>query len=329
VVVGITFPVIYRAFFKSKIVSRLDRSLKFVVYGFAVFFFVSSFKSQPQAQWLAAILIPLCILTFPVFIQDSASRKWLYRLGFAQLAIILLARIILASPSLSPVVLEPHLAKTWVPQLKAQTHGEPLVFVNSYQNASVYRFYTGIDTHSFGIPRGRKSQYSLLGTESLLQGKTVYGVGKQLTDQPFLVIKAGDSLHGYRINTFESFQGLQCLIDGDGLEFSPGERAQVSFTLINPYKRAVSFENTAFFGIFQGAKKFVLAEVPLNLSNTEPLGPGQERLMEAAFIVPEIEAVEKITFRIGVSFQNLPPGVQGNRVLVDYRSGIHSVQTEY
>jgi hypothetical protein len=328
-VVGITFPVIYKAFFKSITRDKMDRSLKFVVYGFVIFFFLSSFKSQPQAQWLAAILIPLCILTFPVFIRDHVGRKWLYRLGFAQLVIVLVARVFLASPSLSPVTLEPHLAETWVPQLKAKTQGSPIVFVNSYQNASVYKFYTGIQTHSFGIPRGRKSQYYLLNTESLMQGKSVYAVGKQLTDHNFLVNKSDEELFGYEIDPFSSFQRLQCHIPKESLEFRPGQETRISFTLSNPYDQTITFENTEFFGIFQGDRKIVLEEVLLNLSDMRPLSAEEERKVEAVFTVPHIPAEEQITFRIGLSFHNLPPGVQGNRVTAQFQKNVEKDQPEF
>ena len=329
VVVGITFPVIYGAFFKKKANNELERGLMFVVYGFIVFFFLSSFKSQPQAQWLAAILIPLCILTFPIFIRDSVSRKWLLRLGFVQFGIIVLARLLLAIPALSPIVLEPHLAETWVPGLQTKTGGAPVVFVNSYQNASVYTFYTGIDTHSFGIPRGRQSQYSLLNTEAKLQGRAVYGVGKQLTDQPFLVDKGDDKLFGFRIDPYSSFQKLTCRIDTDLLQLQPGKETKVTFTLINPYDQTISFENTRFFGIFQGERKTVLAEVPLDLSDLKPLLPNEERWHEVFFTVPVIKEENVVTFRIGISFHNLPAGLQGNRVLVEYNTNTHSSNKQH
>ena len=318
VIVGITFPVVYAAFFKKKAQNQLDKSFKFVVYGFVLFFLLSSFKSQPQAQWLAAILVPICIFTFPVFAENARLRKWLYQLGLTQLVIIIIARVLLASPSLSPVLLEPHLAETWVEDLQDKTSSKPLVFVNSYQNASVYRFYTGIETHSFGIPRGRKSQYSMLDTESRMQKKDIFAVGKQLTERSFLVKKADDSLYGYEINPFRSFQGIKCLIEEELLEVRSGQLVRVPFKLINPYDHSVPLDNAEFFGVFQGEKKIVLHEVPLDLSDIVSLDAGQEINLVVDFTIPELIVNKSLTFRIGVSFQGLPPGIQGNKVLVNY-----------
>ena len=271
-IVGITFPVVYKAFFKTKAENPFDRSLKFVVYGFVLFFFLASFRSQPQAQWLAAMLLPLCLLTFPYFATHPESRKWLYRLGLAQLGIILIARLFLAIPSVSPLVLEPHLAETWVPQLKTKTQERPIVFVNSYQNASIYKFYTGIETHSFGLPKGRKSQYFLLDTESRMQRKTVFGVGKQLTDKTFLVDKGAEELYGYEIDSFRSFQRLTCLIDSDELDLKEGQEVRIPFALKNPYYEPVDLNTMRFYVVFQGVKKVILSEVPgLKLPMSIPL----------------------------------------------------------
>ena len=63
-IVGITFPLIYYAFFKEQAKNNFEKALKYIVYGFFIIFFFSSFKSNPQAQWTVVILIPLsCFLS--------------------------------------------------------------------------------------------------------------------------------------------------------------------------------------------------------------------------------------------------------------------------
>ncbi len=318
VVVGITFPVIYTAFWKKKAGNLLDRSLKFTVYGFFLFFLLTSFRSQPQAQWLAAMLIPLGLFVFPYFIDKEKARKWLYRLGFAQLGLVLVARVLLAMPSVSPVVLEPHWASLWVPKVKEKTNSSPLVFVNSYQNASIYKFYTGIDTHSFGIPRGRKSQYALLETESDMQGRSVYAVGKQLIGNLYLTRKMDQDLYGSAIESFRSFQHIECNIELESVEMSPGQEAHIPFKLVNTYDQVLDFDNVRLMGVFQNRKKLVLDEFELPLPELESLKPKEIREMKAVFKVPDTLPKTGVTFRIGASFNNLPAGIQGNKVLVNF-----------
>ncbi len=317
-VVGITFPVIYAAFWRQKPTNLLERSFKFTVYGFVLFFLVTSFRSRPQAQWLAAMLIPLGMLIFPYFIDNASARKWLYRLGLAQLGLVIVARVFLANPSLSPIELETHLACTWVEKVKEKTVGVPLVFVNSYQNASIYKFYTGIDTHSYGIPRGRKSQYALLDTEKNIQGRSVYAVGKQLTDRSFLTRKADEDLYGYPIDSFRSFQHIQCTIGEETLTMVPGAEKRVPFTLVNTYDETINFEDFRLMGVFQNRKKLVLEEFELSFPGLKKLNPGEIRQMQAVFEVPKNLGGSWISFRIGASFEHLPTGLQGNKVLVNF-----------
>jgi hypothetical protein len=318
VVVGISFPVIYAAFWKKSSGNLLERSFKFTVYGFVLFFLLTSFRSQPQAQWLAAMLIPLGVFVYPYFMHNDGARKWLYRLGLTQMGLVIVGRVLLAVPSASPVVLEPHWAALWVPEVKEKTNSLPLVFVNSYQNASIYKFYTGIDTHSYGIPRGRKSQYALLDTESNLQGRSVFAVGKQLTDHMYLTHKMDQDLYGSSIDSFRSFQNVECVIEQKSLEMSLGQQVRIPFKLVNPYDTSLNFENVRLMGIFQNRKKLVLEEIELTFPGLEQLKPNETLELEAVFRAPNTFKNMEVTFRIGVSFHNLPPGIQGNKVLVNF-----------
>jgi hypothetical protein len=267
------------------------------------------------------MLIPLGVFVFPYFIDNQRARKWLYRLGFAQLGLVVVARVLLAVPSISPVVLEPHWADLWVPVVKEKTQSLPLVFVNSYQNASVYKFYTGIETHSYGIPRGRKSQYALLDTESNLQGRKVFAIGKQLTGHTFLTRKMDQDLYGYEIDPFRSFQNIECRIESESLEMLSGKKVNIPFKLVNTYDRELDFDNVRLMGIFQNRKKLVLAELELNFPKLKRLKPHEIQELEAVFKVPDTLQNTGVTFRIGASFNNLPPGIQGNKVLVNFVPG--------
>lgn len=317
-VVGITFPVIYGAFWKKKATGPLEKSFKFTVFGFFLFFLFSSFRSQPQAQWLSAMLVPMAIFIFPYFIHHIKARKWLYRLGLAQLVLIIAARIFFVSPSLSPITLEPHLADTWVPQVKEKTGGSPLVFINSYQNASVYAFCTGIETHAFGIPDGRNSQYLLLDTESEMQGRSIYVVGKQLKKNQFLVNKNGLDLYSCRIDPFRTYEKMECLIEAESIEMTRGQEIRIPFKLINTYDEAIDFKNIRLKGVFQKRRKMAFEEIELSFPNLKSLKAGETKNLEAVFEVPAQLEEEKITFRIGASFEGLPAGLQGNKVLVNF-----------
>ena len=229
-----------------------------------------------------------------------------------------MARVFLAFPSLSPIEFENHYAETWVPAVKEKTGGTPLVFVNSYQNASVYKFYTGIETHSFGTPRGRKSQYNLLDTEDRMQGQSVYVVGKQLKNNTFLSPKGSEELYGKYIEAYLGLQKLSCTLAMEAIDMKPGEEISIPFTISNGLSTELSFDNVRLMGVFQNLKKEVQHEFKLEFPDLISLEPGETREMTANFRVSDKLGDDWAYFRIGASFDELPTGLQGNKVLVNF-----------
>ena len=313
-IVGITFPVIYLAFFKQRINSKFERALKFITIGFIIFFFFSTFKSNPQAQWTAAILIPLIVLSFPYFIHHQKARKWLIILGTIQFGILLIIRVFLANSSISPIVLEPHIAESWVSKLKKNTNNKPIVFLNSYRNASMYSFYTGIETHSYSLLRGRKSQYDLGNFEDKIQHKDIFVVSKFFKNHIFFAKKLKDSLKGYPIQNYTTFQKVKCIIEEESLLMKEGEKFIFTFKFTNTYDKNINFDHAKFIGVFQGYKNIILAQVPIEISKLEPLEANEKKEFKATITVPQIVYNDNITFRVAIDFYDMQVGFQGNKV---------------
>jgi hypothetical protein len=314
-VVGITFPVIYYAFFKQKAKNQFELSLRYIIYGFFVFFLISTYKSQPQAQWVVIILIPLILITFQFFAKNKKARKWLTILGCTQLGILLIARIFLASPEISPITLETHLPQKWVPELKQNTEGKPVVFVNSYSKASVYRFYTGIKTHSYSILRGRKSQYFLSDFEANMQGDHVYEATYFKEGLQPLFKRNSSHVYGKLISNYNTFEKAKCIIDQDKF-FIKKDKNEFQFRLVNTYAKNITFEQVRFIGVFQGFRNKIIAKIPLEIQLPESLGPHHEVVLQASFETPEIDADDELSFRVALEFYDLYEGYQGNKIPV-------------
>jgi len=314
-IVGITFPLIYYAFFKEKSKDIFEKALKYIVYGFFIVFFFSSFKSNPQAQWTVVILIPLIIFSFRFFVNHPALRKKLVVLAMIQLVILLVARVFFASEKLSPVVLEPHLAKKWVYKLEQKTNHKPLVFLNyAYGSASVYYFYTGIKTHVYSILQGRKSQYDIDDSEAYMQHKDVYAVS-DIVKGPLLVMKGDKKLKGVAIDDFTTFQKIKCTLPDEEMMLTPGKNIKISFEIFNTYQKDITFENVEILGVFQKKKK-VLKEISLNFDDLRSMKAKEKRTLETSFTAPDIKYDKETTFRISLRFYKLGDGFQGNKIKV-------------
>ena len=249
--------------------------------------------------------------------KKSKARKWLTVLGCSQLVIILIARIFLASPQISPITLETHLPEQWIPKLKKATEGKPIVFVNSYSRASIYRFYTGIKTHSYSILRGRKSQYFLKDFEANMQGENVYGATYYNKDLEILVRKNNSAIYGKAISNYYTFEKVKCIIDRDDFVLRKG-RNEFQFKLANTYAKNITFDQVRFVGVFQGFRNKIITKVPLEIEFPESLGPHQEIVLNASFENPELDSKNELSFRVALDFYDLLEGYQGNKVPVSF-----------
>lgn len=317
VIVGLSFPLIYKAFFKQKIENKFQKGLQYMVWGFVGFFFLSTFKTSTQAQWNVPILIALVILTFPYFIKHAKARKWLLYLGLANLLVMLVARVFLASAALSPVEFETHHGKQWAKTLKTKTNSRPLVFKSSYKRASKYRFYTGVDTHSYSSLKTRKSQYDLYDFEQQMQHKNVSIVGDSISGYP-LFYEDKRQFYGDDIKGYSTFQKLSCTILEAMPTVKPGQKANFSFEIYNPYNVEVKLEKLKFVGVIQAKKNRIIEEVALHLDKDRILPAKATSHIEASFTMPKINTTEPLTFRVAIKFYQLPAGFQGNKVIIEH-----------
>lgn len=317
-IVGVTFPIIYAAFFRQKPNSEFERSLKFVWYGFFIFFLLSTFKSEPQAQWTIVALIPIVVITFNHFIDHPKARKWLIILTSINFLVIIVGRIFLMNSSISPVPLEPHWSEEWIPKVHEKAEKRPVVFVNSYRSASLYRFYTGIQTHSYSILKGRKSQYDLNDFEQKMQQKEVVAIGSLINGEPWVKKQPSDDkfMNAVFIDNYRTFQKVSFEIEKKELEFTLGKRDSIQFEVFNPYLHEIHLSDANFFLVFQGEKNRILQKIPLKLFSLPALNPKEKVALSADFLVPDSLESNNLSCRIALGFYNLPEGFQGNKVPV-------------
>ena len=74
-ILGFTFIVMYKAFFKGiKSNDLFHKGLNYIISGFFIFFLVSSFRGHVQAQWIAPIMLPLILITFNYLVENNKCK---------------------------------------------------------------------------------------------------------------------------------------------------------------------------------------------------------------------------------------------------------------
>jgi hypothetical protein len=165
------------AAFRYPPASELEKALKYTLAGTYIIFLISTYKGRVEANWTVAAFIPLMVLSHRYLVQHYQLQKWLYRSLPVTLLLVLAARLYLMSwfPTISWIKRnEFHDNRTWTTEMRQKAGNLPVVFVNTYQQASKYWFYTGIPAFSMNSPYYRRNNFNMWPIEDTLIGRDVY-----------------------------------------------------------------------------------------------------------------------------------------------------------
>jgi hypothetical protein len=213
---GLTFPWVYRTLFRFHPRDTFEKALKYLALGVLLFFFLSSFQRRIQTQWLVVICIPVAVMVGRSLMDEPGLRKWIWRMGLANILILLWLRVGLVYEPLFPGTFESHGNKVWVANLQKVADGNPVVFENSYRLASMYGYYSREPSIALNNAYYRKNQFSIDQSEALVQGKKVFysPKGRKKGDLSYLD-HDGTPRYGYFMENFESFRKLEAGISHD------------------------------------------------------------------------------------------------------------------
>lgn len=309
-VFGLTFPLIYWTLIKNSSKSTLDKTFKSIAYTVLIFFFLSSFNKPVQAQWIVVISIPLILLVFNRLASNDLFRKRFVVLGIINLLLIVYLRLGMIWQPLLPFSYETHGNKTWVAALKERAGNRPVVFTNSYQNASMYSFYSGIDSYSLNSVTYRKNQYNIDESEKDLQGKKVVFVGKDIENSDFSFPKSESShYYGKNIASFTSYQKLKLFIQDRN-------RDKLSIRIENPYQKTIETKDLKLSLTYLNAYKKVIR------FDTIPWDKKKKSIPSKGLLIFETEGLnnppeESKYLRLSLSEFGLPYGQQGKIYKID------------
>ena len=314
VLFGLTFPWIYRSLFKAPARDLFDKSLRYIVYGFILFFFISSFSRRIQTQWLIAICIPLLIITFKYLLEDSVTRKWIVRTAAVNGVLLLYLRLGLAYEPLFPIKYESHGNKAWVKDITDQIGEMPVVFENSYRRASMFQFYSGNDAYSLNNIWYRQNQYTIDSSEEKVQKRDVLYISKFLKKGDLYYTDSnGRKLYGNIIESFKSFRKLHCRIKPiEGKEIPE----EISFELYNPYSKEVPLNKLSFgIGYLNKYKQLIKREtikVERMAKSRDSILPGESVAFTFQLEIPE--SMDPYFIKLSISDYGLPFGLNSNNV---------------
>ncbi|MBU2974494.1 ArnT family glycosyltransferase [Zobellia sp. B3R18] len=309
---GFTFPWIYWGLFKAKASDKFTRALLFLIFGVLIFFFISSFNRRIQTQWIIVISIPLIIVVFRFMMENEIAKKWIYRMGLVNIAIILFLRAGLIYEPMSPIYYETHGNIELIKDVTDEVGNTPLVFENSYRNAPMFAFYSGNDTYSLNNESYRLNQYSIDDSESKVQHKKILYLSKRSSDAELTFTKSdGTKMYGKYIDNFETFRKLRTLLEGP---ISFDFEQEQTFELYNPYDFDIDLNKLRFNVAYMNASKKVKDRLPIKaqLKNSSVTHIKAKDTLTYTFKFPKPRKLNDPKYvRIGIMENGLNYGING------------------
>ena len=312
---GLTFPWVYRTLFRYRSEDRFEKALAYLACGVLLFFFISSFQRRVQTQWLIVICVPLAVMVGYRLMEQPALRKWIWRMGLANILVLAWLRVGLVYSPLFPGTYESHGNKEWVSNLQKVAEGNPVVFENSYRLASMYGYYSRQPSIALNNAYYRKNQFSIDDSESLVQGKKVFYItkGRKKGDH-FYLDQNGIRRYGYFMENFESFRKLEAGLTPNTL-LNQGESFEM--WVYNPYEEAVPFSKLRFGIAYLDAYKRLNEVHPLALPTPSESALTPKDTLRLEFIMPSPGKSPPVYARTVISENQLLWGINGSAQRID------------
>lgn len=160
--------------FKTK--PGFEKALKFTIIGIYLIFLLSSFRGRVEANWTMPVLVPLLVLSYQFLSTKPSWIKPFRIVAFVSLLLIMAGRIYLVEDIGPTNSIKKRFQnnKEWAVDIAKKTNNSPVVFFSSYQNSSMFWFYSGQPSHSLNDWKERRSNYNFWPTESRILGHSIF-----------------------------------------------------------------------------------------------------------------------------------------------------------
>lgn len=159
--------------------NQFEKSLKYLFWGAYLFFFFMSFKGRVEAHWTYFTFIPALYFSVQFIEKNTKAKKLIPYVFSISIILILAGKIFILhaveiskdSKLFNPYKLFHNKNEMLTIGKYAQSY--PVAFINSYQKASLFSFYTKSKAFSLNNTFGRKNQFDIWNSEDQFLGQKV------------------------------------------------------------------------------------------------------------------------------------------------------------
>ncbi|MEQ1587455.1 MAG: glycosyltransferase family 39 protein [Cyclobacteriaceae bacterium] len=295
-----------------------ERSLKFMIVGTYLFFFLMTFKGRVEGNWTIITFVPLLYIGYNYIEKSKKLTKFAFYSFAGSLVLILVVRIALITnfPPASIGLSNMLGARRWVKELKEVAKDRPVAFMNSYQRASLYEFYSGVPSFSLNNVWGRKNQYTIWDTEAKYQGRSIVLVANIIEPGKDSIQFLKDYYTYTLIDNFRSYSNLSIESDlKSPVKSKPSDtlRLNLKFKYWNPSQRDLEanpeYPSQVIYSFFQYANSQQMRGSGLILKNEMVNNNLEYPLL---IIAPANPGQYDFYLSVGTSW--LPPSISSDKV---------------
>jgi hypothetical protein len=331
--IGIYGPVMAFVFFWAMVVFKpkdtFDKSLKFTAIGMILFFMAYTFRGKVEPNWTVPAFAPILIIGYRTCEGRIKLRKWIMGMAVISLVFVAGLRLYLITdyihfPRNLVNLSELYGWKKWSAELEKRAGNRPVLFLNSYQRASKYIFYTGKPAYTMEDYAAHRTQYYYWSDiEKSLQGKEVMVVdfmpwrwlpGKKSFETDNHIM----TYYGYWDN-FRSHYKLGLKFKLKDLRFPANSTITLPVTITNPYNETIRFNENKWMPTWLvyhiHYKDKFLAQMVMSTDITNMVITGATKDTSIRFLTPSLPG--NYYFWVSVSCGWVPPARNMNYQMME------------
>ena len=280
---------------KRKTEDLFERACIFTFVGFILFFWVMTLKDHSEPHWTVAASVPMIVLLWQE-LRKEQWRMWLTR-GVVPMVVILTVLRFAAPPLMNKNFLNVLGDRKKFAAIHEYCGHTPVVFVGSFQDPSLYKFYTGEKTALIGPYYIRRTQFDIWQSDKAFQGKPAYVVDtkvyKRKRKKGYDLIEKDDV--AFHLHKTESFQGANRIQANIDHYYVSQDSLYLDLSLFNPYETDFVFNHPEFpvklYAVYlHGNQRFTSMKCPVDSCMVIPAG-GNLRCNTAVKYIPNAPVV--------------------------------------
>ncbi len=244
-----TFGAIVYVLLKYRARDTFERGLRFILVGFFFFFWLTAFRGHVEPHWTIAGVVPATVLVYRKSVEDEKLKRYVKRVILPSLLIVLALRILLATPVSDRFGY--HGKEAYYRAIEQVAGDRPVVFRGSFQQPSLYHYFTGKGSSTLQCYYDRMTQYDLWQFDKAWIGKPVFVFG-HINEKSKQYHVDGMEIEGFLCDDFSTANRLVTTfeitnVSGDNTPvFHHGDTIRVDFAIYNPCEATIDFRHKDF-----------------------------------------------------------------------------------